>query len=77
MFKPGFMSYEQYKEHDELGNAPHLLSEEDRKKLDDGKMIRAGGGCICEACGKEYYDHPSVMGALWATKLCDGSLVKL
>lgn len=77
MIKPGSISYEQYKEHDDSGNAPHLLSDNDKLKLDSGAVQRVGGGCICSICSKEYYDHPPVLGALWCRRLCDNRLVKL
>lgn len=64
-------------QYDDMGNAPHLLSDEDRIKIDNNEMHRASGECICETCGKEYRQHNDVIGALWLTKLCDGTLVKL
>lgn len=71
------MTYEDYSAHDDFGNAPHLLSADDEAAISRGDVKRVGGGCICTQCGKEYYDHPPVKGALWATRLCDGKLVKL
>lgn len=64
--------------HDYLGNAPSLLSPVDYRRILGPRptWVRAAGGCICE-CGKEYYDHPPVIGALWLTRLCNDDLVKL
>ena len=62
--------------HDGFGNAPDLLEERHAALLDAG-ISRAGGDAACDACGHAYYDHPSVVGALWATELCGGRLVKL
>lgn len=64
-------------QHDNLGNADHLLADEDRQKIEDGTWYRASGDCVCDACGKTYYDHPPVIGALSLTRLCDGDLVHL
>lgn len=64
-------------QHDNLGNADHLLSDENRTKLEAGEMIRVGGDAECEICGKIWYDHPVVIGALWLNKACDGRLLKL
>ncbi len=71
------MSFEVYKQHDEHGNAEHLLSPEDKEKVDEGDFTRAGGDSICPVCDMPYFSHPNVVGALWLTKLCDGRLVKL
>ena len=27
-------------------------------RMDEGDMYRASGDCVCETCGKLYYDHP-------------------
>lgn len=69
--------YELYKEHDELGNAPHLLSPKHKSLLERGSINRVSGDCLCTVCGKKYYDHPQILGALWLNELCDGRLVKL
>lgn len=65
-------------QHDYLGNAPHLLSPVDYRRILGPRpdWNRAAGACLC-TCGKEYADHPPVIGALWLTRLCDDSLVKL
>jgi hypothetical protein len=49
--------------------------------LDPG-YHRAGGDCVCPACGKKFYDHPYTghrdhSGHRWLKRLCDGRLVKL
>jgi hypothetical protein len=62
--------------HDGFGNCRDLLSAADADALDRGDWKRAGGTCAC-TCGRSYYDHVRVLGALWLTRLCDGSLVKL
>ncbi|WP_315782422.1 hypothetical protein [Bradyrhizobium sp. SZCCHNPS1003] len=47
-------------------------------KIDAGDWQRAGGGCVCETCGKLYYDHPYFAEpSEFLTILCDGDLVKL
>lgn len=52
--------------------------EKERLKFEPpGEWHRAGGGCICQACGKEYYDHPRHDPFLELTVLCDDTLVKL
>lgn len=44
---------------------------------------RAGGGTVCETCGKLYYDHPYDMGVLgyddrpFLKIICGGRRVKL
>jgi hypothetical protein len=66
-----------YRQHDEQGNAPDLMPEEERVRVfDHGDWKRVSGGVRC-SCGKLYYDHPQVLGALWLTRLCDNSFVKL
>ncbi|MGJ4945039.1 hypothetical protein ACQR1W_31050 [Bradyrhizobium sp. HKCCYLS1011] len=47
-------------------------------RLEEGDFYRASGGCICETCGKLYYDHP-YFAEEWAflTILCNGDFVKL
>lgn len=43
---------------------------------------RAGGDCVCEHCGKVYFDHEmderhvGLDGAPWLHRICDGRLVK-
>lgn len=69
--------YDLYVQHDEMGNAPHLMSEEDRIRVfNTGDWKRAGGGARC-SCNRLYYDHDAVLGAMWLTRLCDGTFVKL
>lgn len=71
--------YDLYVQHDHLGNAPELLAPADaaRVNADRPDWFRASGACVCEACGKLYYDHPPVLGAIWLTRLCDDTFVKL
>jgi hypothetical protein len=40
---------------------------------------RAGGGVVCEVCGKAYHRHPNLPGPKLAflTLLCGGRVVKL
>ena len=40
-------------------------------------MYRASGDCVCEACGKLYYDHPPVKGFEFLNRICNGDFVKL
>jgi len=63
--------------HNEWGNCPELLAPEDKAKLDTGEWRRAAGSCMCPDCGRPYYDHPPVLGALYMTRLCNGNLIKL
>lgn len=57
-------------------------------KEEEEKMIafrRAEGDCICNICGKKYYDHKayelsrktSTYNRPWLKELCNGDLVKL
>lgn len=71
--------FEQRMLHDDMGNAPDLMSEEERERIfgDTPDWYRAGGDCVCDGCGKLYYDHGPVLGALWLTRLCDNTFVKL
>lgn len=52
--------YDLYVQHDHLGNAPKLLAPADAARVyaDRPDWFRASGACVCEACGKLYYDHP-------------------
>lgn len=69
--------FELYVQHDAMGNAPHLMPEEERRRVfDEGDYHRTAGGCFC-SCNRLYYDHSPVLGALWLTRLCDGQFVKL
>jgi hypothetical protein len=61
--------------YDDMGNAPHLVAEQDRLVLERGGDRRVGGDALC-SCGSEYRLHPLVQGALWLHRSCDG-LVKL
>ncbi|AXQ68239.1 hypothetical protein HOT99_gp035 [Caulobacter phage CcrBL10] len=69
--------YEVRQQHDEWGNAEHLLAPADAAVLEAGSWRRVSGDCTCETCAKLYYDHPPVLGALWLNRLCTGELVKL
>ena len=52
-----------------------LICEKDEVlRLDRG---RCSGLCVCEDCGKAYYDHPPVPEYPFLQLLCDGSVVKL
>lgn len=61
--------------YDCMGNSPKLLAEADRIALEAG-VQRASGDCECLVCGVDFYRHPQVQGALWATRTCEG-IVKL
>lgn len=45
--------------------------------LEGDGMYRASGDCVCSACGKLYYDHPSVEGYEFLNRICNGDFVKL
>lgn len=62
--------------YDEMGNAPHLMTDADRRNLDLGRIQRVNGDDACPGCGEPYRLHPQVQGALWARRGCY-SLVKL
>lgn len=64
-------------QHDNLGNAPHLLTASDAAHLEEGNFRRASGDVVCTVCGKLYYDHPLVIGALWLNRVCGDDLVHL
>lgn len=71
------MTYEEWQRHDDMGNCPELLSTSDAAKVEAGEWHRAGGDCVCDGCGRLFYDHRPLKGALWLVKLCDDTLVKL
>jgi len=56
---------------------PELLSAEDREQIESNRWSRAGGGCVCQACGHLYYDHELVPNSGGLNRLCDGRLVHL
>ncbi len=47
------------------------------------KMLRVCQDCICEECGKFYYQHPYIVDTLdweghpYLRALCDGTIAKL
>jgi hypothetical protein len=46
--------------------------------MEDGKFYRARGDCVCETCGKLYYDHPYfVEEYAFLTIISNGDIVKL
>lgn len=51
--------------------------------MDEPRVYRASGMCICEICGKEYWKHPDDEGELsydgkpFLVVLCNGDRVKL
>ena len=49
----------------------------DAAKVDRGDWFRAGGTCVCEACGFEYWQHTHVIGFRWLRRICNGDFVKL
>lgn len=71
------IAYDLRQRHDEWGNAPDLLAPEDRNAIDLGVWYRAGLETLCETCGRPYWKHPEVIGALWLRRLCNNTLVKL
>lgn len=70
------IDYETYLQHDDFGNAPHLLSAEDAARIEAGDWHRAAGGSVC-VCGETANNHRPLTGARWLTRLCDNSLVHL
>ena len=68
---------EVYWKHDEFGNCTELRKPEHHAKIEACDTYRAGGDMVCDKCGKIYYDHPYVLGALWLKELCNGDLVHL
>jgi hypothetical protein len=41
-------------------------------------MYRASGDCVCQTCGKLYYDHPHLVEPYeFLNILCDGDFIKL
>ena len=64
-------------QHDSYGNASHLLSTKDKEALEQGNWQRASGECVCFTCGKAYWQHPMVLGALWLHRVCGNILVHL
>ena len=54
-----------------------------KESLVYGDFFHASGECICEKCGKTYYEHPLAKDIIgcndepYLNRLCDGSLVKL
>lgn len=70
--------FELRQQHDDYGNASHLLSAEDKNLIESGAIRRVGGDAECPVCSRTYYDHDHVLGALWLTRGCDASfLLKL
>jgi hypothetical protein len=74
------LPYDLRKQHDELGNAPHLMTEQMRERVFGERPDierRTSGDTVCAVCGKLLYDHPPVVGALWLTEVCGDRIVKL
>lgn len=73
-------NYLLWKDREELAKQPVTPEEEER-------MInaeRASGHCVCDLCGKKYFDHPQYLpsgktnhGDPWLNELCNGDLVHL
>lgn len=70
------IDYDTYLEHDQFGNAPHLLSGQDRDRINVGDWKRVAGGALC-VCGETANNHYPLTGARWLTRLCNNTLVKL
>jgi len=47
------------------------------EEMAEPKYVRAGGGSVCDSCGKAYYDHPQHGEFPFLNTLCDGTVVKL
>lgn len=48
-----------------------------RERLENDDMVRAGGDCVCEICGKKYIDHSVIKDYEWLNILCNDKIVKL
>lgn len=46
-------------------------------RIETGDWTRASGECICPACGKTYYRHPTIENYTWLHLICTGDIVKL
>lgn len=46
-------------------------------KFENIEWRRAGGDCVCQVCGRKYYDHPQHVPHYYLRMLCNGDLVKL
>ena len=44
-------------------------------RIENGMYARACGDCVCEVCGRKFYDHRNYVP--WLTLLCNGDLVHL
>lgn len=68
---------------EQLQKTPQELTEEESRRI--GEFYRAGGDCLCDKCGKKFYDHEPYMPSAktttgnyaWLRELCNGDLVKL
>ena len=47
------------------------------RTLDRSGWYRASGAKVCDACQKEYWQHPYVYGYDWLHRICNGDFVKL
>ncbi len=63
--------------HDAWGNAPALLAEADRTRLEAGGWSRASGEAPRPGCGAALWRHDRVMCALWLVRDCEDGLRKL
>lgn len=57
-------------------------TEKEHTQDPDSDWPRVGGDCVCDQCGKTYYQHPldgppGWQGEKFLNRLCDGRLVKL
>ena len=55
-----------------------IPTQEQLDKMDNGEVYRASGNCVCDICGKLYYDHDYFAEPYeFLNILCNGDLVKL
>jgi len=59
----------------ELTKTPFTSEELNTQALET--FTRASGDCLCPVCGEQYHKHPTVVGAEWLNRLCNGVYVKL
>jgi hypothetical protein len=55
-----------------------IATEAQCDQIEAGDWHRASGQCVCDVCGKLYYDHPYFAEPYeFLTILCNGDIVKL
>lgn len=55
-----------------------IPTSEELDKINNHDWYRASGDCICDICGKLYYDHSYFVEPYeWLNIICNGDMVKL